>query len=83
LLLQHHGTIRFLDDAQGFIKMVWSGDARCEERAVVEFFMAEKESVTNIPKQLKMYLVSVLLLKVLLVAGLHKLQVLRKAQWSS
>jgi hypothetical protein len=50
--------------------------------AVFEFVVAEKESVMNIDRWLKMCMVSVLLIKALLVVGLHRFQVLRKAKQS-
>jgi hypothetical protein len=64
----------FLAHAQEVVKMAWYGDERCKQRTVTEFFVAEKQSVTNIHKRLGKYTVS------LLVAELHELQVLRKAR---
>jgi hypothetical protein len=55
---------------------------RLKQRAVIEFLVAEKESVTNIHKRLKMNTKTMLLIKALLV-GLHELRVLRKAKWIS
>jgi hypothetical protein len=49
--------------------------------AVIEFLVAEKESVMSIHRWL-MCTVSVLLIKELLVVGLHKFQVLRKTKQS-
>jgi hypothetical protein len=48
LLLQRHGTIRFLAHAQEVIKMAWCGDVHLKQRVVIGFLVAEKESVTNI-----------------------------------
>jgi hypothetical protein len=53
LLLQRRGTIRFLAHAQGVVKMAWCGDVRLKQRAVTEFLVTEKESVTNIHRRLK------------------------------
>ena len=46
------GTIRLLEHEQWIVKNPWYGDVRFKQRAVTEFFMAEKGSVTNILKQL-------------------------------
>ena len=54
-----------LAHAQLFVKMAWYGDVRFKQWAVTEFSVAEKESVTNIHKGLKMYRVLVLLIKAL------------------
>lgn len=43
-------------------------------------FVAQKESLTNIRKRLKMYTMSVLLTISLTVVGLHELQVLKQAK---
>jgi hypothetical protein len=59
--------------------MAWCVDVRFKQGDVTEFFVAEKESVTNIHKRLKMYAVSVLLIKTLLDFRLHELQILRKS----
>jgi hypothetical protein len=83
LLLQRRGTIRFLARAQGVVKMAWCGDVRLKQWAVIEFLVAEKESVTNNHRRLKMYAETVLLIKALLVVGLHELWFVRKAKWSS
>ena len=50
--------------------------------AVIEFLVAEKESVMSIHRLLTMCTVSVLLIKAVLVVGLHKFQVLRKTKQS-
>jgi uncharacterized protein YrrD len=63
--------------------MVQYGDMHFRKGAVVEFLVAEKESVTNIHKWLKMHIVSMLLTKALLIVGLHELQVLRKPMHST
>jgi hypothetical protein len=55
LLLQRHGTIRFLTHAQVVVKMAWCGDVPLKQRAVFEFLVAEKESATDIHRRLKMY----------------------------
>jgi hypothetical protein len=55
----------FLAHAQVNIKMAWYGDVRFKQWAVTEFHVAEKESVANIHKGLKMYRVLVLLIKAL------------------
>ena len=47
---------------------------------LVKFLVAEKESATS---SYKMYTVSLLLTKALLVVGLYELQVLKKAQGST
>jgi len=67
----------FLAHAQEVVKMAWYGDVRFKQRTVMEFLVAEKESVTNIHKRLEKYTVS------LLVADLHELLILRKAKRSS
>jgi hypothetical protein len=54
---------------------------RFKQRAISEFLATEKELVMNIHKRLKVYTASMLLIKALLVFGLHKLQILRKAKW--
>jgi hypothetical protein len=53
LLLQRRGTIRFLAHAQRVVKVAWSGYMRLKQRAVIEFLVAEKESVTNIHRRLQ------------------------------
>jgi hypothetical protein len=65
LLLQHCRTICFL------IKVAWYGDVHFKQWAVTEFIVAEKESVTNIHKRLKIYTVLMLFIKALLVIGLQ------------
>jgi cytochrome oxidase Cu insertion factor (SCO1/SenC/PrrC family) len=53
---------------------------RFKLRADLEFLLAEKEVVTKILRLLKMYKLSVLLIKALLLFGLlYQLQVFRKA----
>jgi hypothetical protein len=51
-----------------------------KQRANIEFLVAEKNSVANIHKRLKMYTVSFLLIKTLLVVELNQLQALRNAK---
>lgn len=63
--------------AQDVVKMAWYGDVRFKQRTVMEFLVAEKESITNIHKRLEKYTV------LLLVAERHELLVLRKAKRSS
>jgi hypothetical protein len=53
LLLQRRGT--FSRACTGGIKIAYYGDVRFKQRAVTEFIVAEKASVTNIHKGLKMY----------------------------
>jgi len=49
---------------------------RFKQQAVIEFLVVKKESVTNIPKRIKCaYRLSLLLMKVILAAGLHELQI--------
>jgi hypothetical protein len=48
----------------------------------IEFPVAKEESVVSIHRWLKMCMVSVLLIKALLVVGLHEFQVLRKTKKS-
>jgi hypothetical protein len=55
------------------------GEVRFKLRADFEFLLAEKELVTKIPRLLKMYTLSVLLIKALVVFGIYQLQFLRKA----
>lgn len=62
--------------------MAWYGGVDFEQ-LVIDFVVAEKQSVTIIYQQLKMYVALVLLIKALSVIGLHKLHVLRKAKWRS
>jgi hypothetical protein len=50
---------------------------------VIKFLSAEKESVMNVYKRLEMCAVPMLLIKALLVVGLHELHVLRKAKRGS
>jgi hypothetical protein len=38
----------FLAHAQGVVKMAWCGVVHLKQRAVIEFLVAEKESVMNI-----------------------------------
>jgi hypothetical protein len=83
LLLQRRGTIRFPAHAQGIVKMAWFGDVHLKQRAVTEFLVGKKESVTNIQRRLKIYKETMLLIKSLLVVGLHELRVLRRAKRSS
>jgi hypothetical protein len=83
LLLRRHGTTCFLAHAQGVVKMAWCGDVRLKQRAFIQFLVAEKESVTNIHRPLKMYTETMLLIKALLVVDLHEFRVLRKAKRSS
>jgi hypothetical protein len=73
----------FFVHAQGVMKIAWYGDVHFKKWAVIEFLLAEKKSVTNIHKRLKMCSVSVLLIKAVLVVGLHELHVLAKAKQSS
>jgi len=61
------------------VRLVRYGEVSFKVWAGFEFLLAEKELVTKIPSLLKMYTLSVLLLKALLVVGLYQLQVLRKA----
>ena len=63
-----------------FTKMACYGDVPFKQRAVSELIVARKGLATNIHKPLKMYMVSLLLIKTLLVVRLHELQVLRKAK---
>jgi len=51
--------------------MVWYGDVRFKQRAVTEFLVAGKESVTNIHKGLKRYRVGMLLIKALSCGALR------------
>lgn len=60
-------------------RLVRHGEVRFKLRADFEFLLAEKELVTKIPRLLKMYTFSVLLIKALIVVGLYQLQVLGKA----
>jgi hypothetical protein len=62
--------------------MAWCGDVLSKQWIVIKILSAEKESVTNIHKRLEMCAVP-MLIKALLVVGLHELQVLRKAKQSS
>jgi hypothetical protein len=62
--------------------MAWCGDVRLKQRAVIEFLVAEKESVTNIYRRLTST-ETMLVIKALLVVGLPELRVLRKAKRSS
>jgi hypothetical protein len=55
LLLQRRGTIRFLAHAQEVVKVAWCDEVRLKQRAVIEFLVAENESVTNTHRRLKMY----------------------------
>jgi hypothetical protein len=49
---------------------------RFKQRAVIEFLVVKKESVTNIPNRIKCaYTLSLLLMKVILAVGLHELQI--------
>ena len=61
----------FLAHAQVVFKMVWYGDVRFKQRAVTEFLVAGKESVTNIHKGLKRYRVGMLLIKALSCGALR------------
>ena len=63
-----------------FTKMACYGDVPFKQRAVSELIVARKGLATNIHKPLKMYMVSLLLIKTLLVLRLHELQVLKKAK---
>jgi len=54
-----------------------------KEWAFTEFLVVEKGSITNNRKQLKMYAMSVLLIKEMFVVGFRELQALRKGRWSS
>jgi hypothetical protein len=45
--------------------MAWCGEVRFKERAVIEFPVVEKESVTKIHRRLKMYTETMLLIKAL------------------
>jgi hypothetical protein len=83
LLLQRCGTIRFLAHEQGVVKMAWFGDLCLKQRAVIEFVVAEKESITNIHRRLKNVYGDNAVDKSTLIAGLHGLRVLRKAKRSS
>jgi ABC-type transport system involved in cytochrome c biogenesis permease subunit len=61
---------------QDVVKTAWYGDMRFKQRAVIEFLVVKRESVTNIPKRIKcVYTLSLFLMKVILVAGLHELQI--------
>lgn len=55
------------------------GEVRFKRRTDFEFLLAEKELVTKIPRLLKMYTLSVLLIKALIGVGRYQFQVLRKA----
>ena len=61
------------------VRLVRYGEVRFKLRTDFEFLLAEKELVTKIPKLLKMYTFSVLLMKALILFGLYQLQALRKA----
>jgi hypothetical protein len=50
LLLHGRGTTRFLAHVQGVVKMAFYGEMHFKQQIVVEFFVAEKVSVTNINK---------------------------------
>lgn len=60
-------------------RMARYGEVRFKRRTDFKFLLAEKELVKKIPRLLKMYTLSVLLNKALIVVGLYQLQVLRKA----
>jgi hypothetical protein len=49
LLPQRRGTISYAAHAQAVVNMAWCGVVCLKQRAVIEFLVAEKESVTNIP----------------------------------
>jgi hypothetical protein len=51
--MQGHRTIRFLARAQQVITTPWYGNMCFKQWAVRKFLVAEKESGTNIHKQLK------------------------------
>jgi hypothetical protein len=66
--------------------MVWYGEVHFQQRVVTELLVAKKQSVMNIHKQLKnMQSVNAVNRSTVLSlgSGLHKMQVLRKAKWSS
>jgi hypothetical protein len=63
LLLQRRETISFLTHAQGIVVIAWYGNVHFKQRAVIELRVAEKKSVTNVRKRLKICTVSVLLMK--------------------
>ena len=65
------------------VRLVRYGEVRFKLRADFEFLLAEKEFLTKIPRLLKMYTFSVLLIKALIVVGLYQLQVLRKALYDA
>jgi hypothetical protein len=67
----------------GVIKMAWYGDVPFKQPAVTKFLWQRRNQYRTFISSYKMYMVSVLLIKVLLVIGLHELLVLRKAKWSS
>jgi hypothetical protein len=56
---------------------------RLKQRAVIEFLVAEKESVAEIRRRLNLYTETMLLIIALLVVGLRELRVLRKVKRSS
>ena len=65
---------------QDVVKTVWYGDVRFKQRAVIEFLVVKKESVTNIPKRIKCaYMRSVLLMEVILAVGLNELPIFRSS----
>jgi hypothetical protein len=51
-----------------------------QELVVTECLVVEKKLVTNIHKWFKLYAMSALLIKAMLVVGFHELQVLRKVK---
>ena len=53
-----------------------------KQRTNIEFVVAEKNSVANIHKELKIYMVSFLLIKAMLVVEFHHLRALRNAKLS-
>ena len=63
--------------------MTWYVDVHFKQRTVTEFLAAKKGAVTNSHKELNIWIcqcMSVLLIRALLVAGLHEFLVLRKGQ---
>lgn len=58
----------------------WCVAVGFKQRINIEFLVAEKNSVADTHKGLKIYMVSFLLIKALLVVELHQLQTLRNAK---
>jgi hypothetical protein len=61
----------------GVVRWVRVGEIRFKQRA--EFLLVQKELLTKISRLLKIYMLSVLLIKTLVLVGVYQLQVLRKA----